>query len=36
MVTLMRRIDEFYTAWPFLGSRRMTELLPTEGHPINR
>ena len=33
---LMRRIDELYTAWPFLGSRRMTELLRAEGHPINR
>jgi putative transposase len=32
----MRRIDELYTAWPFLGSRRMTALLRTEGHPINR
>jgi putative transposase len=28
---LMRRIDELYTAWPFLGSRRMTALLRTEG-----
>ena len=35
-LALMRRIDEFYTAWPFLGSRRMTELLRAEGHPINR
>jgi putative transposase len=33
---LMRRIDEFYTAWPFLGSRRMTALLRAEGHRVNR
>jgi hypothetical protein len=32
----MRRIDELYTAWPFLGSRRMTALLRVEGHRINR
>ena len=24
---LMRRIDELFTAWPFLGSRRMTAML---------
>jgi putative transposase len=24
---LMRRIDELFTAWPFLGSRRMAALL---------
>ena len=33
---LMRRIDELYTAWPFLGSRRMTALLRTEGYRVNR
>jgi Integrase core domain/HTH-like domain len=33
---LMRRIDERYTAWPFLGSRRMTALLRAERHRINR
>jgi putative transposase len=33
---LMRRLDELFTAWPFLGSRRMTELLRAEGHRINR
>jgi putative transposase len=33
---LMRRIDEFYMAWPFLGSRRLTTLLRAEGHRINR
>ena len=35
-LALMRRIDELYTAWPFLGSRRMTALLRAGGHPINR
>ena len=24
----MRRIDALFTAWPFLGSRRMTVMLP--------
>jgi putative transposase len=33
---LTRRIDELFTAWPFLGSRRMTAMLRTEGHAINR
>jgi putative transposase len=33
---LMRRLDELFTAWPFLGSRRMTEMLRAEGHRINR
>ena len=33
---LMCRIDELYTAWPFLGSRRMTALLRAEGHRVNR
>ena len=33
---LMRRLDELYMAWPFLGSRRMTALLRAEGHRINR
>ena len=32
----MRRLDELFTAWPFLGSRRMTQMLRSEGHPINR
>ena len=32
----MRRTDELFTAWPFLGSRRMTAMLRTEGHTINR
>ena len=33
---LMRRIDELFTAWPFLGSRRMTAMLRAEGSPVNR
>jgi len=33
---LMRRIDELFTAWPFLGSRRMVAMLRADGHPINR
>jgi putative transposase len=28
---LMRQIDELFTAWPFLGSRRMTAMLRAEG-----
>jgi putative transposase len=35
-LALMRRIDELFTAWPFLGSRRMAALLRAEGHGINR
>ncbi len=27
----MRRIDELFTTWPFLGSRRMTAMLGAEG-----
>ena len=26
-LTLLRRIDELFTRWPFLGSRRMTAML---------
>ena len=33
---LMRRIDELFTAWPFLGSRRMTAMLRAEAYLINR
>src|SRR6202008_3341754 len=33
---LMRRLDELYMDWPFLGSRRMTALLRAEGHRVNR
>ena len=32
----MRRIDELFTAWPFLGSRRMAAMLQAEGLPVNR
>jgi putative transposase len=33
---LMRRIDELFTAWPFLASRRMTAMLRAEGVFVNR
>ena len=33
---LMRLIDELYTAWPFYGSRKMTEWLTRQGEEINR
>jgi transposase InsO family protein len=32
----MRRIDELFLSWPFLGSRRMAALLRADGHPVNR
>jgi putative transposase len=35
-LTLLRRIDELFTRWPFLGSRRMTAMLQAEGQAINR
>ena len=35
-LALMRRIDELFTAWPFLGSRRMTVMLRAQAHAINR
>ena len=35
-LALLRRIDELYTRWPFLGSRRMTAMLRAEGVSINR
>src|SRR3982751_2310707 len=35
-LALMRRIDELFTRWPFLGSRRMTAMLRADGIPINR
>lgn len=34
-LALMRRIDERFTAWPFLG-RRLTAMRPAPGHAINR
>lgn len=33
---LMRRIDELFTAWPFLGSRRVTAMLRATGEMVNR
>ena len=35
-LALMRRIDELFTAWPFLGSRRMTAMRRAEGRAVNR
>jgi putative transposase len=35
-LALMGRIDEEYTAHPFLGSRRMTTWLVSEGEAVNR
>jgi putative transposase len=32
---LMRRIDELFTAWPFLGSRRISAMLKAQGTRIN-
>ena len=34
-LALMRRIDELFAAWPFLGSRRMAAMLRAERHAIN-
>jgi putative transposase len=33
---VMRRLDELFTQWPFLGSRRLAQMLREEGHAINR
>lgn len=35
-LALMRRIDELFTVWPFLGSRWMAEMLKAEGLSVNR
>jgi putative transposase len=35
-LTVMRRVDELFTTWPFLGSRRMVAMLRAEGRRINR
>ena len=32
----MRLIDELFTAWPFLGSRRLAVMLREKGYSINR
>ena len=34
-LAMMRRIDELFTAWPFLGSRPMAAMLRAGGHAIN-
>jgi putative transposase len=36
MLPLMQRLDQLYTAHQFLGSRRMTTMLRTDGLRINR
>lgn len=33
---VLMRIDELFTAWPFLGSRRMTAMLRAAGEMVNR
>src|SRR5512133_933125 len=35
-LVLMRRIDQLFLAWPFLGSRRMTAMLRAERLEVNR
>jgi putative transposase len=35
-LALMRRLDQLFMPWPFLGSRRMAAMLRAEGQPINR
>jgi putative transposase len=35
-LALLRRIDELFTRWPFLGSRRLTAMLRADGEAINR
>ena len=35
-LALMAKIDREYTAHPFLGSRRMTSWLRSQGHAVNR
>jgi len=35
-IKIMNRIDEIYTEWPFLGSRRIRKMLNREGVKINR
>ena len=35
-LTLMRRMDELYTMWPFYGSRRMVAALRQDGVVVNR
>jgi len=33
---LMRRLDELFTQWPFLGSRRLARMLREDGQAFNR
>lgn len=35
-LAIMRRIDELYVRYPFLGSRRLVEMLDREGIEVNR
>jgi putative transposase len=35
-LALLRRLDELFLAYPFLGSRRMTAMLRAEGRAVNR
>jgi putative transposase len=35
-LVLMRRLDELFTTWPFLGSRRIRTMLRAQGHCVNR
>jgi putative transposase len=35
-LALMRRIDELFMTWPFLGSRRMAAMLSVDGERVNR
>ncbi len=35
-LALMRRIDELFLAWPFLGSRRIAAMLGTDDRRVNR
>ena len=35
-LSLMWRIDEIYTQWPFYGARKMVAELRGEGHVVNR
>lgn len=35
-IDFMNKIDEIYTEWPFLGSRRIRKILNRKGYKINR
>lgn len=35
-LVLMRRIDELHLKWPFLGARRLRNLLQADGFPVGR